>query len=102
MILLVVMNVRLTTADRRLREQVENRRLELVRLEVAAGNRLVEAGDGGAALHSFAKAAALDENDSNRMRMHRFRFALTESQLPRLERVLPHQGPVFSARFDPS
>ncbi len=102
MILSVVMNVRLTAADRRLREQVEKRRLELVRLEVAAGNRLIEQGDGGAALLPFAKAAALDENESSRMRMHRYRFALTQAQLPRLEHVLPHQGPVFSARFDPN
>jgi len=94
-----VMNVRLTTARKLLSDKSEQQRRDLVRLHVATGNRLVEAGDGYAALGSFARAARLDEKDAQRFVMHRLRFATTLASLPGLEHTWKHTGSVYFASF---
>jgi len=72
---------------------------DLVRLHVANGNALAEEGDGYAALASFAKAAALEADDPDRLFVHRFRFASTRALLPQRERVWRHDGTVLTSNF---
>jgi WD40 repeat protein len=94
-----VMNVRLSAARTDLARQAEIQRRDLVRLNVATGNRLATSGDGFAALLSFAEAARLDEASADRLDLHRFRFAATLAHLPQMLHVLSHTGLVACARF---
>ena len=94
-----VMSVRVSSARRLIAEQAEERRRELVQLNVATGNRLAEEGDPFAALKSFAEAAHFDAQEPERLAMHRLRFALTLAHLPQLERIWPHTGAVTRAGF---
>lgn len=98
-ILSSVMNVRLDRLSNELSRRAELQRLDLVRLNVATGNRLAETGEGFAALSSFAEAARLDQDHPDRLARHRFRFAATLSQLPQLQQEFRHTGVVVSARF---
>ncbi|MBL9168025.1 MAG: protein kinase [Verrucomicrobiales bacterium] len=94
-----VMNVRLTGARAQLAGQAEAQRRDLVRLNVASGNRQAESGDAFSALASFVEAARLDEGDSERFAMHRLRFNQTLAHMPRLEHQWMHTGSVMTARF---
>lgn len=100
-ILSSVMNVRLDRLSNELSRRAELQRQDLVRLNVATGNRLAETGEGFAALSSFAEAARLDQDHPGRLARHRFRFAATLNQLPQLQQEWRHTGVVVSARFSP-
>lgn len=94
-----VMNVRLNGARAELARQAEAQRRDLVRLNVATGNRQAESGDAFNALNSFAEAARLDVERPDRFAIHRLRFNNTLAHLPQLEYLWTHTGAVLSARF---
>ena len=94
-----VMNVRLSSARQQLAHQAEEQRRDLIRLNVANGNRLAASGEAFAALDFFAEAARLDAADAERLAMHRFRFHATLAHVPQLEHVWAHTGSVVRARF---
>ncbi|MBK8001401.1 MAG: protein kinase [Verrucomicrobia bacterium] len=93
------MNLRLSRTQKQLAEVAEQQRRDLVRLNVATGNRLAASGDGLAALESFAEAARLDARDPARSEIHRLRFHATLAHQPRLEHVLMHTGTVVCVRL---
>ncbi len=94
-----VMNIRLSRARADLSDRTDSQQRDLVRLNVATGNRLAAAGDGFAALESFAEAARLEAKDPVRLALNRFRFYATLAHLPKPGAVLQHTGTVVSARF---
>ena len=73
----------------------------LIRLNVANGVRLMDAGDSLNALLWFTEALRLDHADVAREHMHRVRLALLWERCPRLMRVWAHEGPVNAAAFGP-
>ncbi len=93
-----VMNIRLSRARADLALRTESQQRDLVRLNVATGNRLAAAGDGFAALESFAEAARLEASHPDRLALHRFRFHATLAHLPTPGAIVQHTGLVVSAR----
>src|SRR5436190_9456940 len=79
----------------------EQRRQQLVRLHVAAGNKLVDDGDAFMGLLQFVEALRLDAGDAAREELHRRRFAAVLRTAPRLEQFWPNAGGVATARFSP-
>jgi WD40 repeat protein len=79
----------------------EQRRQQLVRLYVAAGNKLVDDGDAFMGLLQFVEALRLDQGDPVREDLHRRRFAAALRTAPSLAQFWQHRGQVFTARFSP-
>ncbi|HXJ58990.1 MAG TPA: protein kinase [Verrucomicrobiae bacterium] len=79
----------------------EQRREQLVRLHLAAGNKLVDDGDAFMGLLHFVEALRLDAGDAAREELHRRRFAAVLRTAPRLEQFWPNAGGVATARFSP-
>src|SRR5207249_36995 len=73
----------------------------LVRMDVAAGNRLVDEGDLFGALTWFVEALRLDQGNRDRERIDRLRIGSTLAQCPRLTQVWFHSRPVSWAEFSP-
>ncbi len=96
-----VMNVRVSAARGQLARQAEERRQQIVHLNVATGNRLAEEGDPLTAALWFAEAARLDSQAGKSDDMHRFRLAAAWRQAPSLERTWFHEDAVVSVAFSP-
>jgi WD40 repeat protein len=72
-----------------------------VRLCVADGTRLLDAGDPCGAALWFAEALRLDEGRPDREQMHRKRLGAVLALCPSLDQVWAHDGPVLCAAFTP-
>ena len=88
-------------ARREASTNAEQRREQLVRMHVAAGNKLVDDGDTFMGLLQFVEALRLDQGDPAREDLHRRRFAAVLRTAPRLERFWSNSGGVSTARFSP-
>ena len=80
-------------------EKLANARLS--HLYVETGTRLMEAGDGAAALAPLTEAMKLDNNDPDRMKMHRLRLAFALSRAPHIAQMWLANGPIRWASFSP-
>lgn len=82
--------------------EAEQRRHELVRLHVAAGNERVGGGDSFGGLLQFGEALRLEQGDAGREDVHRRRLAVVIRTSPRL-RYIWSRSPngVASSRFSP-
>jgi len=82
-------------------DKAEESRQRLVRLNVSAGNRLVNDVDWLAALPWFVEALRLDAGDPAREDVHRRRMAAVLRAAPRLAQFWMHDGFVTQADFSP-
>jgi WD40 repeat protein len=82
------------------REATKNRQ-QVVRLNLAAGDRLVAEGDPALAALHFLAAWQTDRPDAAREDLHRRRLGTTLGQVPRLEWLARHDGAVNAVRFSP-
>ena len=73
---------------------------EVVNLHVTQGVRLMDEGDLFGSLPWFVRALELDQGDSEREEMHRYRIAAVLQQCPKLVRFWRHDGRVVHAEFD--
>jgi WD40 repeat protein/tRNA A-37 threonylcarbamoyl transferase component Bud32 len=96
-----VHNARLARAVRLAEERAEESRQTLVRLHVANGTGLIDAGDSFAALPWLTEALRLDGGDPGREEMHRRRLAAVLHPLPRLSGLWAHPTAVNDACFSP-
>lgn len=96
-----VMSVRLSAARGKLAQQAEERRQQIVRLNVSTGNRQAEEDDPLTAALWFAEAARLDAQAGKNDDMHRFRLAAAWRQAPALEHTWFHGAAVVSVAFSP-
>ncbi len=87
-------HARLGAALRVAEATAEQGRQRLVRLHVARGARLLEAGDRLAALPWFAEALRLSEGHEDEELAHRVRLAVALRQAPRLVQLWDHAAPV--------
>src|SRR5207247_1367557 len=91
------------------RQSAEARRQQLVRLDVAKGDRLVSDGDPLSALPWFVAALELEKGFPAREAVHRLRIEFLLKRCPRLAQVLsqnsrpvdPNYGKLGGARFSP-
>jgi WD40 repeat protein len=79
----------------------EEGRQRLVRLNVAQGVSLVNAGDLFGSLLWFSRAQELDRSDPSREPMHRMRFASVLQQCPRLTGLWWHPQALAGGQFSP-
>jgi WD40 repeat protein/serine/threonine protein kinase len=79
----------------------ESRRRDLVRMHVAAGNKLVGDGHAFTALLQFLEALRLEQGDPAREDVHRRRLASVLSTSPRLKQLWTTGGQLLTARFHP-
>lgn len=98
---LSVANVRILAAQAQTVREAEEKRLQLVRLNVANGNRLAESGDAFAALLRYAEALRLDADDEKAAQMHRLRFAAAARGAPRLAGLWLNGGDLVAATLSP-
>jgi WD40 repeat protein len=87
-------------ARRDARLEAEQRRMQLVRLHVAAGTKLVEDHDAFMGLLQFVKALRLEEGDAQQEEPHRIRFSALLRTAPRLTQVWA-AAELVTARFSP-
>jgi eukaryotic-like serine/threonine-protein kinase len=83
---------RATEARNDAKSEAEQRRQQLVRLHVAAGNKLVDEGDAFMGLLQFVEALRLESGDSTRDEIHRRRFAAALRTAPRLKQFWTGAG----------
>src|SRR5262249_34148933 len=88
-------------ARREASTNAEQRREQVVRLHLAAGNKPVDDGDAFMGWLHLVEALRLDEGDAAREDLHRRRFAAVLRTAPRLARFWPNAGGVATARFSP-
>lgn len=93
-------NRRLRMARIVIESQAEQRRQQLVRLSVAAGDQAVRDGDGGSALGHYVAALRLDAGSGESERPHRERIQLMLGLLPVLETVWTNAGGLRDAALD--
>jgi WD40 repeat protein len=79
----------------------EQRRQQLVRLHVAAGNKLIDDGDAFMGLLQFVEALRLDAGDAAREDLHRRRFGVILRTTPSLAQFWADARGVYTARFSP-
>jgi WD40 repeat protein/serine/threonine protein kinase len=96
-----IMSLRISAAREQIAREAEERRRQIVRLNVATGNRLAEEGDTLTAALWFAEAARLDAHAGEDDAMHRYRLAAAWRHAPALERMWFHTGAVTAVRFSP-
>ncbi len=87
--------------SRRLSALAEDQRQSLVKFNLDEGVRRAEQDDPSLALHYFLSALELDKDLPDRVLAHRRRLAFLVQDLPVLERVWGHGGPVNTAYFSP-
>jgi len=87
---------------RRAEAASEQSRQRLVRMHVTHGTRLMDEGDFLHAINWFAAALSLDQGDAAREENHRIRLGLLLDRSPKLVQILFHNGPVWSAEWDPT
>jgi WD40 repeat protein len=95
----IAYQVRLGAALRVAEARAEEGRQRLVRLHVAHGSRLLEAGDPLAALPWFAEALRLSDGYPDEETAHRIRLAVALRQGPRLAQLWSHPAPIRFAAF---
>ncbi len=93
------MSVRISGAREIIARQAEDRRQQIVHLNVATGNRLAEEGDGLTATLWFAEAARLEAQAGRNDDMHRYRLAAAWRHSPALEHAWFQTGAITSVRF---
>lgn len=97
---------RQTSEVRQLAEQMsrlaEDNRRQIVRLGVANGVRLWDAGDAAGALLWFADALPRVALDPVEEAIHRSRIHQVLQSTPRLSQVVANEGPLVSAAFSPA
>lgn len=82
-------------------EKTEESRLQLVRLNLSTGTKLMADDDYHAALLWFAEALRLDQGDPVSEEIHRRRIAAVEKFAPRLKLIVLLGSYVFQAAFTP-
>jgi len=80
--------------------EAANRRRQLIQMRVAAGNKLVDAGDAYVGLLHFLEAIRLEGGDTAGEDVHRRRFAAVLRTAPRLKQFWTDAGS-HAARFHP-
>jgi serine/threonine protein kinase len=99
----LVYNARLQEALAQVRQQSEERRQQIVRLNVIIGITELDAGDSFTAILRFTEALRLDQGDDARERNHRTRIATALRHSPRLVRLLIPDGEIpFDEAFGAS
>src|SRR5262249_37310362 len=96
----VAYHLRLENALQEAHDRAEESRQRLVRLNVAAGNRLLDEGNWFGALVYFAEALRLDEGRPPEA-MHRLRLGSVLRYCPEVKHVWFHDRAVRHARFSP-
>ena len=96
---LTAANLRIRSAQRQTATQAEEARQRLVRLNVAAGHKLIEEGDTFASLLWLVEALRLEQGDVLRENVHRRRIAAVLRHSPVLEQTWFHERPVAAAEF---
>jgi WD40 repeat protein len=86
--------------DRAERYAAENRR-QLIRLQVTEGAHCLDEGDWFCGLVWFTEALRRDQDDLERVAMHRLRIGMVLRQCPALRGLWFHDGPVRHAEFSP-
>jgi WD40 repeat protein/tetratricopeptide (TPR) repeat protein len=81
------------------RRAAEENRKQLVRALVAHGVQLLDGGDALGALPWFAEALARDQEDPDRVAMHRARLAAVLQQSPRLVQAWLHEDALTHVEF---
>jgi WD40 repeat protein len=89
-------NASLKEALTAVQELAENRRRQIIQLNITIGTDELERGDGFAALLRFTEALRLDEGDGDREHPHRARIAGALSQCPRMVSLTTLDKPVIS------
>lgn len=89
------------TLGMRIAEESEKNRRQVVRLNVAEGNRLTLQGDPTRALLHFADALRLDAGHPVEEQVHRRRIAAAFRQVPGLEQMWFQDGAINAALFSP-
>ncbi|MCI0539234.1 MAG: serine/threonine-protein kinase [Verrucomicrobiales bacterium] len=97
-----VMGLRIARARQIIADRAEEGRQQLVRLNTATGNQLVEQGDFSSALLWLAEALRLEAGHPGREEVHRRRFACLLRQTPWIAQLTFHDAGVNSARFNPN
>ena len=87
-------------ANENLRLAAESRK-QLVRMQVADGNRLVDEGKYSEALLGFTEALKLVQGDASREESHRIRLASIVARCPRVVQVFQHDAAVLWCEFSP-
>lgn len=87
------------TLGMRIAEESEKNRRQVVRLNVAEGNRLTLQGDPTRALLHFADALRLDAGHPAEEQVHRRRIAAALGQVPRMEHMWFHEGAIHAVLF---
>ena len=91
---IVWMNVRLAAKAKESHDR-------LVRMNIAAGNRLVEDGNYLGGLLWFGEALRLEQGDAAREEIHRYRLDAAVRHSPRLVQMFFHEAAVTSVEFSP-
>ena len=94
--------IRATQAQEEARRQARAARAQVLRLSVANGVRLENAGDLTGALLWISKSLRLVEGDPDQERVHRLRYASFLQHCPKLMQVLSHENVVRYAVFSPN
>jgi len=96
-----IMSVRIATARDAARQQAEENRQRLVRLNVAKGAQLIEAGDYATALPWLGEALRLDSGAPQREASHRMRLHALLRECPQLTQLWFHDNFTKYAAFSP-
>ena len=99
-IALLAISIISTVARQKLARMGEERRAQLVRLNLATAERLVEAGDTSSALHWQLQAMQL-ETDKAELELQRVAMGTLLRETPQVEAMFFHSGPVTYATFSP-
>jgi WD40 repeat protein len=97
----IAYNIRLQSALDEAHVKGEESRQRLVRLNVAQGSQLLDAGDWYGALVYFAQALKLDEGHPEREAMHRLRLGSVLRLCPELRQMWFHDKAVNCVAFSP-
>jgi dipeptidyl aminopeptidase/acylaminoacyl peptidase len=93
------LGLRVAKARAAIATEAEKRRVELVRLNVSAGHRLMAEGDPAGASLLFLEALRLDASNSASLEAHRRRLGSALHSAPGLDQSWFHTGAVNVARF---
>jgi len=97
---LLAISIVSTVAKQKLTQMSEERRAQLVRLNLATSERLVESGDISSALHWHLQAMQL-ETDRAELDLQRVGMGALLRMAPQVEAMFFHGGPVTYSTFSP-